>query len=57
MYRRVSQDREVLRFWRDENQDRIAMPSLIHAQLYELVRGRVTRVGNFPVTHISADFT
>ncbi len=32
------------------------MPALVHAQLHELVRTRVTRVGNFAVAHVQADF-
>jgi len=49
---RVSQDREVLRFRRDENQDRIAMLGFVHAQLHELVRTGMPRVGDFAMAHI-----
>lgn len=57
MHRHVSQDGEVLRFGRDENQDGVAMFGFIHAQLHELMRGRVARILDFAVAHVHADFS
>jgi len=55
MNRLVAQDGEVLRFGRNEYQNCVAMPGLVHAQLHELVRGRVAWVMNLAMAHVHTD--
>ena len=56
VHRRVPQYREVLRFRRNENQDGIPMLGFVHAQFHELVRACVTRVADFAMADIHANF-
>ena len=55
MHGHVSQNGEVLRFGRNENQHCVAMAGFVHAQLHELVRGGVARVVNLAMAHVHAD--
>lgn len=56
VHRLVSDHGKVLRFRRDKNQDRVAVPGFVEAELDELVRGGVARVVHLAMAHVHADF-